>query len=154
MKNKLFSTCTGGVLVGFSACSSDKDDNPSVDLVGKWVFASYVSTVFEQYGKKIDELSDEGNFSGSKARSTVEYKSDGTVVITNYNDDDASGISTADYKVIGSKLVMTDPRYEGDTEEFTFSISGNTLALTEETVGFDLDDSTVTVQLKIIFRKM
>lgn len=51
--------------------------------------SSYVSTAFDQEGNIIDELSDAGNFSGSKARTIIEFKSDGTTVITNYDDDGA-----------------------------------------------------------------
>lgn len=119
MKNKFtLITIAFTLLFGFMACS-DKDEDLTGGLIGKWTFVSYT----------FDDGTENHEHECSSKKDHVEFLSNGTFRTVSYDEDCSEEAETGTYSVNGDKLTI---KQDDESSTSTFKLSGNELQILEK----------------------
>lgn len=75
------------LLIAFSSCEKDKNDDYSTLIIGKWEARAFTYVVTNEKGERISSLEDDRNYDDYEIRPFIRFKSDGTGVSQDYDVD-------------------------------------------------------------------
>lgn len=110
------------LLIAFSSCEKDKNDDYSTLIIGKWEAQTLTSIVTNEKGERIPDLELDRNYDDYEIRPFMRFKSDGTGVNQDY-DVDGSTIPPLLFKwsIKADELTM---EFERDDDEGEHEDSG------------------------------
>ena len=110
------------LLIAFSSCEKDKNDDYSTLIIGKWEAQTLTSIVTNEKGERIPDLELDRNYDDYEIRPFMRFKSDGTGVNQDY---DVDGSTTPPllfkWSIKADELTL---EFERDDDEEKYEDSG------------------------------
>lgn len=124
MKYLKFSALLAIIIIAFSACGKKDKENPSNSIIGNWKGEKQINKDFlnGQLNNSDTTLITPPNYFNLSFKTNNNFEADSEI-------DGDSEHQSGYYSVSGNKITLGASAADPDKEEYTFTISGNSLVL-------------------------